>query len=420
MTNLFSFINRNKVYFIIILIIAGLIGFSLWKKANTPPNYITDTVKRDSISDIVSESGNLITEGQANISSPIEGVISSILVSNGEKVSKDQPLFTVSSVATDQDKAIANANLLAAQSNTAISHQTEITLGAALDTAKQQLFNAQNTYNTVYKGYRGRTTNPSTGKTYKYIEFQSAEAALAAAKENLQAAQQKYDDVNKSIEASQAAEASAQMTYDGKNNLIVKAPSAGTVYNLSVNIGDKVSLASGSSTSAPILIITKSEKLIFKTQINEIDITKLQIDQAATIKIDAIKDKTFDAKIDKIDKIGTNTQGVISYNVYFSITNPDPNMRSSMSGSVDVEVAKHENVLTVANSAIKPYQGGKAVQVEETKTVNGKTKKTLTYLPVKIGLKGIERTEILEGIQEGQIVILSTAAKTTSSPLGGN
>ncbi|MEI6040159.1 MAG: HlyD family efflux transporter periplasmic adaptor subunit [Candidatus Berkelbacteria bacterium] len=420
MTNLFSFINRNKVYFIIILIIAGLIGFSLWKKANTPPNYITDTVKRDSISDIVSESGNLITEGQANISSPIEGVISSILVSNGEKVSKDQPLFTVSSVATDQDKAIANANLLAAQSNTAISHQTEITLGAALDTAKQQLFNAQNTYNTVHKGYRGRTTNPSTGKTYKYIEFQSAEAALAAAKENLQAAQQKYDDVNKSIEASQAAEASAQMTYDGKNNLIVKAPSAGTVYNLSVNIGDKVSLASGSSTSAPILIITKSEKLIFKTQINEIDITKLQIDQAATIKIDAIKDKTFDAKIDKIDKIGTNTQGVISYNVYFSITNPDPNMRSSMSGSVDVEVAKHENVLTVANSAIKPYQGGKAVQVEETKTVNGKTKKTLTYLPVKIGLKGIERTEILEGIQEGQIVILSTAAKTTSSPLGGN
>lgn len=420
MTNLFSFINRNKVYFIIILIIAGLIGFSLWKKANTPPNYITDTVKRDSISDIVSESGNLITEGQANISSPIEGVISSILVSNGEKVSKDQPLFTVSSVATDQDKAIANANLLAAQSNTAISHQTEITLGAALDTAKQQLFNAQNTYNTVHKGYRGRTTNPSTGKTYKYIEFQSAEAALAAAKENLQAAQQKYDDVSKSIEASQAAEASAQMTYDGKNNLIVKAPSAGTVYNLSVNIGDKVSLASGSSTSAPILIITKSEKLIFKTQINEIDITKLQIDQAATIKIDAIKDKTFDAKIDKIDKIGTNTQGVISYNVYFSITNPDPNMRSSMSGSVDVEVAKHENVLTVANSAIKPYQGGKAVQVEETKTVNGKTKKTLTYLPVKIGLKGIERTEILEGIQEGQIVILSTAAKTTSSPLGGN
>ncbi len=411
-----SFFGRYKIYIIIALIVVALIGYSMYKKANVLPNYAMDTVKLDTISDTVSESGNLITDGQANIVAPIDGVINNIFVTDGQTVGKGQALFSISSLATDQDKALAYANLLAAQNGVATADQTQLSLGGALDTAKQQVYTAQNNYNIVSKGYHKGSTNPTTGNIYKYLELESADAALDAAKTNLAAAQQKYNDAGLTISSAQATADSAQLAYDGKSNLTVKAPTSGMVSNLGFSIGDKVSATGVSGTTiSPVLIISKSSTLVFKTQINEIDIPKLKLDAAATITIDAIKGKTFDGKITKIDQIGTNTSGVISYGVYFSINNPDQGLRGAMSGNVDIETEKHENVLTVANSAIKPYQNGKAVQILPPA---GSKSKTLVYVPVQVGLKGTDRTEITNGLTEGQQVILTTQPKSTN-PLTG-
>ncbi len=411
-----SFFGRYKIYIIIALIVVALIGYSMYKKANVLPNYAMDTVKLDTISDTVSESGNLITDGQANIVAPIDGVINNIFVTDGQTVGKGQALFSISSLATDQDKALAYANLLAAQNGVATADQTQLSLGGALDTAKQQVYTAQNNYNIVSKGYHKGSTNPTTGNIYKYLELESADAALDAAKTNLAAAQQKYNDAGLTISSAQATADSAQLAYDGKSNLTVKAPTSGMVSNLGFSIGDKVSATGVSGTTiSPVLIISKSSTLVFKTQINEIDIPKLKLYAAATITIDAIKGKTFDGKITKIDQIGTNTSGVISYGVYFSINNPDQGLRGAMSGNVDIETEKHENVLTVANSAIKPYQNGKAVQILPPA---GSKSKTLVYVPVQVGLKGTDRTEITNGLTEGQQVILTTQPKSTN-PLTG-
>jgi macrolide-specific efflux system membrane fusion protein len=417
---------KNKIYVIIVLIIVAAIGYYGYKKAHVQPSYITDTVTKGTVSDTVSESGNLITEGQANIYSPIDGVVTDIAVSNGDSVQQGQPLFSVASLATDQDRASANANLLATQTSLASAEQSQIALGALLDSAKQAVFNAQNNDNTVSKGYKKQSINPATGKDYKYLELESADAALSAAHANLNAAQTSYDNATKAIDSATAAEQASQLVYDGKSSLVVKAPDTGMVSNLSVTIGDKVSAtgAAVSSVSAPspVLILSKSSTLVFKAQINEIDIAKLQVGQAATVAIDALKDKPLTGKIEKIDQIGTDSQGVISYNVYFSLDNPDTTLRSAMSGSVDVVTQEHDNVLTVANAAVKPYQGGKAVQILQDQANGDKTKKVLTYIPVTVGLRGLERTEILSGLTEGQVVILSPASTTsTSSTLtGGN
>ena len=61
---------------------------------------------------------------------------------------------------------------------------------------------------------------------------------------------------------------------------------------------------------------------------------------------------------------------------------------------------KLTNVLTVPNSAVKPYKGGRAVRV-----VDKKSKEGFKYVPVEIGLKGKDKTQILSGIKEGQEVI---------------
>lgn len=186
---------------------------------------------------------------------------------------------------------------------------------------------------------------------------------------------------------------------------IVTSPAHGTVANLSVIIGSRVAPAAAGAAVAnavPAALITDMSSYTITPQINEVDIDKIKSGQTATISFDAMPDKTFSGRIVKVDTVGTNTQGVITYNTYITVTDPPKELRPMMTAGVDIKTTEHENVLTLPNIALKPYKGGKAVQVLDRKTNKPR------YVPVKVGIVGILRTEITEGVREGQKVITGT------------
>jgi RND family efflux transporter MFP subunit len=207
------------------------------------------------------------------------------------------------------------------------------------------------------------------------------------------------------------------LAYQATQSLIVKAPSSGTVANLSYKIGDKVT--TGSTTTAnsatggmPVLTIANFGDYTVKLALNEVDVPKVKKGQSAQLTLDAFPGKTFKGKVTHVDSIGTNTAGVITYNIVIEIINPEDSIRPAMTANVDIEVDRAENVLTVPNSAIKPYQGKKAVQVIDPKT------KIAKYISVEVGIKGPERTQIKNGINEGAQVITGTkngAVKSSGS-----
>jgi multidrug efflux pump subunit AcrA (membrane-fusion protein) len=71
-----------------------------------------------------------------------------------------------------------------------------------------------------------------------------------------------------------------------------------------------------------------------------------------------------------------------------------------MTADVDITVAEKKDILTVPSSAVKPYQGKKAVRVLSE---DGE----IEYIPVEVGIKGDGKTEILSGIEEGTEVIVA-------------
>lgn len=404
----------KKLRFLIVaIVIIGLIfGISLWRKNNSQQEYQTTKVTRDNIVSTVSESGNLIAEGQANIGSPIEGVVENIFVKNGSYVYAGQALFSVKSMATDAEKLAAQSAYLNAKNNTISAEQNKNYFLSQISLAKKQLADAQNIYNTVSRGTLLGTVNPSTLAKYTRYDLESAKAMLEHSQQNLSIAEQKYTSADNSIEAAEIAEEAARLNFNDKNVLLVKSPSFGTVHNISLNPGDKISPSNLSSS--PVLIIARNNNLTFKTQINENDIPKIKIGQEAIIKIDAIKEKDFSAKVKNIDTVGTDISGVVSFNVYFSIDHLEQNMRSNMSGTVEIMIEKRENALSVPNNAIKSYQNGKALQILS------EDKKELKYVQVKTGIKGNEKTEIIEGIEENaEIVINDSSNKFKSSLFGG-
>lgn len=383
-------------------------------RSNSKPLYTTEAVTRETISEIVSESGN-VTTGQVSVFSPSTGIIEETYVSNGDQVKSGQNLFKVKSTASPQDKATAYTNYQNAVSTEKTAEQSKQTLDATMWTKQQTLLSAQNSVN--YKN--DNTTNPSTKNDYTDLEKQAIDSSLVQAQKDFSAAEQKYKEADVAISAAKASVSSTWLAYQATQDMIVTAPIPGTVGNLLSHIGDNVAanVSSGITTTStsPVLVIGNPDGLYITTEINEVDHPKITVGQKATITFSAIKNKTFEGKVSGIDTFGTNTAGVITYNLSLSVTNVDQAVAPGMTASIDIEANKRESVLTVPNSAIKAYQGAKAVQILDT---SGKPK----FIPVKIGLKSPTRTEVIEGISEGTKVVTNSPKTTSSGGLlgGGN
>lgn len=412
--------RRNKVFVIIAVLIIGSVIFNQVQVANAKPQYVTKKVERGNIVQLVSETGNINTAGRVDVPSTATGIIEELYVANNDTVSVDQNLFKVRSTASDQEEAAANATYQNAVSSYTTAVQTKESLDAAMWLKRQAVLDAKNNDN--YQN--SNTTNPTTKSDYTDLEKQSIDNGVVLAEKDFVAAEKKYKEADIAVRAAQAQVTSSLLSYQATQNVVVKAPSGGTVTNLSFKVCDSVTASGGGGASAAsatgttsvsaasggsaVLTLANLVDYSIKLAINEVDIPKVKVAQSADISIDAFSGRSFTGLITHVDQVGTNDQGIVTYNVVLDITDPTDVIRPGMTANVDIEVAQERNILTVPNSAIKPYQRKKAVQVVDPQTGEPK------YVPVAVGIRSPEKTQIIRGIEEGSEVI--TALKNDQIP----
>lgn len=405
---------RNKIIIVVAILVAGYFAYTRIQSANAAPQYITKAIERASVTQIVSETGNIETAGRVDVYSSSTGIIEEIYIEDGASVKINQNLFKIRSIATDQEKASAYATYQSAVSTQKTAEQNKQSLDATMWTAQKTLLDARET----------KRVKDNNKNDYEDLEEQSIDAAHVQAEKNFSSAEQQYKEADVEIAAAKAQVSSTWLAYQATQNLIIKAPSSGTVANLSYKVGDKVTANSSggqagstSTTSStggsPVLTIANLEEYTVKLALNEVDVPKVKNGQSAELSLDAFPGKKFKGKVTHVDSLGTNTAGVITYNIVIEITNPEDTIRPSMTANVDIEVDKSENVLTVPNSAIKPYEGKKAVQVIDPQT------KAAKYIPVEVGIKSPEKTEIKSGVSEGTQVITGSRNGAVEDSSGG-
>ncbi|CAN5193128.1 HlyD family efflux transporter periplasmic adaptor subunit [soil metagenome] len=404
---------KKKIALIVAVIIVIYIATSPLRSKGTV--YTTEPVSKNTVIDTVSESGNIASSGRFDVYSTSTGYIEEVYVQNGIMVERGDDLFKVKSTSTPQEQASAYTSYQNAASAQKTSEQNKLTYQALLGKDRQTVIDAQNAVD--FKN--NNTVNPATKKEYTDLEKQSIDASIENARQTFTADEKKYLDVDTSINAAKAAVNSTWLAYQATKDVVVGAPAPGVIANFSYSIGDKVvanassALSSASSATPALVILGDLSKVSVKIPLNEVDVNKVKIGQAATITFDAFRDRKYKGHVSTIDTAGTNTNGVITYNASVVIDNPDTNIKTEMTATVAIETARHANVLTVTNSAVKPYKGGKAVLVkgeDKANLVKNKAGKQLPlhYVPVKIGLKGVTRTEITSGVTEGMEVVTSS------------
>jgi HlyD family secretion protein len=139
-----------------------------------------------------------------------------------------------------------------------------------------------------------------------------------------------------------------------------------------------------------------------KGKVDESDIGKVYIGQAARIKVQSFRDKTFTGKVTKIAPLGVEKDNVTTFEVQISIDNPGGELKANMTANAEIVLEEHRNVLTVPEQAVLYDKDRNAtVWVPDTHGKDGHR-----VVPIKVGLSNGSKVEVLAGLHNGDKVVL--------------
>jgi len=237
------------------------------------------------------------------------------------------------------------------------------------------------------------------------LQVEAAEMALAQAQKNLdelaeeiaikelqvEAAKDSVEQARQSIELARQSLDQAQKNLD---EATITAPFDGVV--ASVDADEDATVV----TTTPIVHLVDYSRMELIVELDEVDIPEVRLNQEAIIEIDALPDVKFVGKVTTIFPVPTEVGGLVLYNVKINFDVPeDSDLKIGMSAEADIIITKRSNILLVPDRAIKEdSQGNPVVKVMVNEQIQER--------PVDIGISDGYQTEIVDGLNEGETVVV--------------
>lgn len=174
-------------------------------------------------------------------------------------------------------------------------------------------------------------------------------------------------------------------TRDKLGQLQVTSPMDGVILNLFCHLGEFV------PPQSQLCRIGSSDSQIV-AQINEEDVGYLKTGMKAQIRLYAHRDKDLTGTLKEILPQAENQV----YRVVFTMDETPEILLPGMTGEMNIIISEHHNVLTIPTRAIR--KGNIVYRIRDG--VVGQTR-------IKSGFRSLEKTEVMEGLEEGDLVILS-------------
>lgn len=154
-----------------------------------------------------------------------------------------------------------------------------------------------------------------------------------------------------------------------------------------------------------VFSVANPAQMEFTADVDEADIGYIRLGQKVAITLDAFANESFSANLDRIGFAAVTTRGGgTAFPVrIFLPENSAERFRVGMNGDAEIIIDTRENVLTIPSAAITSKNGNRYVRVISDREVVEK--------PVTTGLENDTDTEIIDGLTEGDIVIIDELTK---------
>lgn len=205
------------------------------------------------------------------------------------------------------------------------------------------------------------------------------------------------------IDAAQAQVDSAQLAVDqaqaALDDTVLRAPFDGVVSTVNAVVGQSSSApASSVDGSSGLVTLVDPDGMRVTASVAEADATSIRIGQSASVTLPA-SGILMTGEVDSIDVEGTVTNNVVQYVTTLSLQSPPEEVRVGQTVSISILTGSKEDALFVPTSAIAVDGATSSV----TKVADGR----LSEVEVTTGLVGTTGTEVVSGLDEGDVILLS-------------
>ena len=392
--------SRRLIYVVsgIVIILIIIVGLVAAKSGGTKidPSRLAKVEKGDLAKSVVA-TGKIEAITKVEVKSKASGIVEKLLVDYGDNVKKGQILAEL-----DKQQILAQVNQQQAslEAAEAAARAAEADLERAkYDAEGPDIPMLKRAYERAQQMAKDGVVSPSAlDDAQKNYELAVNKQELGKA--NVGSASAKVKQAVAQVSQAKAQLAEKQEEY--RNSTIV-APIDGTVLSRDVEVGDAVSsiLILGSSATL-VMTLGDTHEVYVKGKVDESDIGKVYIGQAARIKVESYKDRTFLGKVTKISPMGVEKDNVTTFEVRVSVDNAKGELKSQMTANAEIIQDEHKSVLMIPEGSLIYDKDRKAsVEVPDYKGKDGKRKVNVT-----VGISNGSKTELLSGLKEGEQVVL--------------
>jgi RND family efflux transporter, MFP subunit len=364
-------IHKSIIFIMLIMLAFTLTGCG--SNSGSPVAVSTYTAKQDTMELPLILSGVLTAGQTASISSQITGQVVQLGFAAGDVVKEGDLLVQLDTKSLEGQLLAAQASLQSAQAAAAASNNQSYLAKISLDAA-------QKNYDRVKQLYDAGAASA--------LQMEDAQ-------DKLNTASKQYENASgPALDQAQAAINSAAANIKGYEIQIAKSsitsPINGIISSQSVNVGEVVSVG------VPVISIIDNSQLKLKCTVGQDDLSLLSHGQSVQIAVDGYPNLDLTGTITSVGPMAVSTGEV--FPVEITLDN-DGNLMTGMSAHATL-VTKVQGIIVPA-SAVVQNDGETVVFVTDGQQASKRI--------VKTGLKNDTFIQILEGLNEGDQVIVSNA-----------
>ncbi len=351
---------------IVLSLFAGTLYF-LWAKSRRPDEvFATETPKRTTIIKKAVATGSVLPRREVEIKPRVSGIIDEIAVQPGEMVRAGD--------------LIARVRLVPDMVNLNNAH-------SRVERARIEFENAKKDFE------RNRALNADgviSQAAWQKVEaaYLTAEAELAAARDNLQLIQEGI--------AKSSGSAS---------NTLVRSTISGMVLEVPVEVGHSVIETNTFNAGTTIATVADMDDMIFKGKVDESEVGKLRPGMTLLLTIGAVEGRSLEAVLEHIAPKGVEQEGAIQFQIRAALKpQSDVLIRANYSANADIVLDRRDDVLAI-NEGLLQFDGDRRFVEVETAPQRFERRQ------VETGLSDGIQIEILSGLAEGDRIKGQPAAR---------
>jgi HlyD family secretion protein len=405
-------VNKKKALIAgtVVIVLAIFVMLALRQGQRGGARVRTEEVQRRDLVQVVTASGRIRPHLRVEIQADVSGRIVDLRVDEGDWTTEGDTLLIID----------PNTFIAAAQ-------RSEAALSSSQANAAQSRASRDQADRLLRRTRRIREQNP------ELISEQELEDALT----NFEVQQALYEASEHMVEQARATLREAR---DRLSKTVITAPMTGRVVRLNVEQGETAIVGTMNNPGTVLLTVADLSEMEAVVEVDETDIPQIELGDSASIEIDAFPNQVFTGRVTEIGHSsiqggvaglsGLTSDQSVDFEVVIRLDNPPSSLRTDLSSTADVVAEVRDSVLSVPIISLTMRRpeleeerspgdtGNEEIELadqnseEEQAEVEGvfvlNDDNTVRFVPVVIGIAGRDHFEVLEGLEEGDVIVAGT------------